>query len=331
MKVLLVSTGFMEIADSFKAAFERAGCQCLYVNTSNINSDGSLMKSEVSVLTKRSQAVLTQFDKFNPDLVLDLLGANLSAEALKVINCRAISIKYMLDLIENYKQIANSIQHYNYIFTYETYDIEYIKLLGGKRVELLYATYDECKYHPVEAIKDIDISFVGQMFTSGQRKRRRLLEQLVSDFSDLKFAIYGVYVRPYQLARFLRWKVTDDGKCFKNHAIDYKRVNEIYNRSKICLNINSFQTFETWSSRLLEMMGTGSFVLTERTEKIESMLGNGVATYTSYEELKNLINKYINDDFERARIAKIGFEIAHKYRMDDTVKQILCVVKAKNR
>ena len=167
MKVLIISTSFMEIADSFKESFERAGVQSLLFNTSSITS-----KSKEKQLALRSKAALDFFHRIEPDFVLDLLGANLNSETIKEINETSVSIKYMLDLIRNYSEIKESILHYNYVFTYESCDLSALKELGCKKVDLLYATYDQRKYYHLEVPKDIDVCFIGQMFTDEQKKRR---------------------------------------------------------------------------------------------------------------------------------------------------------------
>jgi spore maturation protein CgeB len=330
MRILLVSTGFMGIADSYKNTIESLGHDCRFVNTNMINLDKK-STSKSAIIDARSDVVLQAFNDFNPDMVLDILGFNISKDVLSSIRKKSVIVKYLLDLIENYQGLNETLSLYEKVYTYETYDIDNIKKCGANNVDFLCAAFDSHKYYPLRKERDIDISFVGQMYNSAQKKRRLLLKKIAKDYPQLRCEFYGVFVRPYQIFRFLIWKIKDNGKVFKNYTIRSDEVNEIYNRSKICLNINSYQTHETWSSRLLEMMGTKSFVVTDSTKHIEQFLGKGVVCFNSYESLKSIINDYLFYEKGRDAVASKGFNIAQKYTIDRSISQIVFDYQHKER
>lgn len=342
MKIVIISTQFMGMAESYKNAFIRAGHSCDLLSHDDLCVPGSLSgriiehvkRINPSYLRNKyeeeidrfSKIVVTYVEKNSPDIVLDLLGVNLNAESLSSIYKKTSVFKYMLDLIGSYPYLRRTISLYKKVFTYETADIDNIRSLGAKDVSLLLATYDDEKYYHNNSKKKYDVCFVGSMYSKAHQTRFNLLRQLAAMHPEYSYQFFGIIAKPYQLKRYLSWLVLDHGRVFKNRNLSAREVNRLYNESKICININSYQTFNTWSSRILEMMASGSLTVSNTTPYIHSLLGCGLVEYKQLDELIELIPeclKKIENGNECTSICKNATTIISKYTMVDTVRCIL--------
>ena len=79
-------------------------------------------------------------------------------------------------------------------------------------------------------------------------------------------------------------------KKFKNRIICQQEVNNIYNKSKLVLNINSFQTHNDWSSRLVEILGSGATCVSEYTKASYQFFSEYCLFFKSYSELRQIID-----------------------------------------
>jgi spore maturation protein CgeB len=82
--------------------------------------------------------------------------------------------------------------------------------------------------------KDIDLLFVGRL----DSKREKILENLVKDFPKLNIQIYGGYVGLIPSKRHFKYYFRGYKKYFKNKNITPSKVNILYSRTKIAINIH---------------------------------------------------------------------------------------------
>ena len=85
------------------------------------------------------------------------------------------------------------------------------------------------------------------------------------------------------------------------------QVNDIYNSSKIVLNINHYNDIEHyWSIRMIEGMASGSLVITKYIPGLEKYFTNfkDIVWFYSHVDCLTLIEYYLKHDDEREEIAR---------------------------
>lgn len=115
------------------------------------------------------------------------------------------------------------------------------------------------------------------------------------------------------------------GKNTENGFVDFNRIVEIFNESKINLNFSSSAKNETFlygkrinnrkkiiNGRIFEIALCGGFVLSEYAPGLEHAfeIGEEIDIFSSKEELLEKIKYYLNNETERKRIAQKGYEKA---------------------
>lgn len=258
---------------------------------------------ENSFLQVVSQAVLAKVDTFEPDLVLCLAQAPLNRQALKRL--RKDGVATAMWFVEDYK-----------LFTYwrgfaPFYDffavIQYEPLMSELRdigvenalylpMAALPAMHRKLELSPMEQRKyGADVSFLG----AGYPNRRVAFRQL----THLDFKIWGT-----------EW----DGEPLLERHVQLKgaRISsedcvKIYNATKINLNLHSsVRATELVSHgdfvnpRTFELAACGAFQLVDKRSLMGDLFNaDELVTFTSMEELLDLIPTYLGDETARQDMA----------------------------
>lgn len=316
MRVLLICPSFRWYATSFENGFTLNGCSVrLLISHLGPKPLNILTRAKIKLgysiddfLKEKHDRfnveAVTAFQEFQPDLVFVVLGTQLSQETLLFMGRSAKLVVFLSDTIAYYNDILKTIKLYDLVYTYEETDIQVLGSLGiDARLQM--GMYDPRHYYPIPLAKDIDVSFVGKMYL----ERVQILERLIEDLPDLRYAFYGRYVGLHEPVKYAKRLFNVKRRsAFTNKNIHYMITNQVYNRSKICLNIHCAQTKVGYSSRVPEILGTRSFQLVDHNEAITAALHGSVVTYTSYEDLLDKIRYYVEHESERAVIARAGHE-----------------------
>ena len=100
-------------------------------------------------------------------------------------------------------------------------------------------------------------------------------------------------------------------------------VNDLYNRSKIVLNIQCLQSKNGWSSRLAEISGSGAFQIVDFNQYIYEELGNNMVTYTDYKDLKNKLVHYLNNESKIIEMKQKEHECMKNYTYKNQIRYVL--------
>ena len=92
---------------------------------------------------------------------------------------------------------------------------------------------------------------------------------------------------------------------------------EILNRSRITINIHHKSDLSVsgkLNMRMFETTGCGAFLLTDAPRGLEEFYtpGKEVLSYSTPEELVDLVDRYLDDDNARQDVAAAGQERAYK-------------------
>lgn len=125
--------------------------------------------------------------------------------------------------------------------------------------------------------------------------------------------IYGWY-KPF-VKNPIKWLFREKRNVFKNVNIPPAKVNELFSRTKIALNIHHEQTFHGANQRVFEASGSGAYQVCDANPYIESLFPNGeVGLYHNEEEMVEQIRWALDSANvqERERRAKAAQKIILK-------------------
>ena len=247
--------------------------------------------------------VLSLYKEFRPDIVFIIQGSEIYSETVEKMK-EAKKILWMMDSIFRNKRGYALRKIVDYIFVFERTDVD--KLLENENIvsHFLPLALDEAVYYPYTNRKDeIDILFVGALYDN----RVVLLERIYQEFKDYNMKVYGHYYSPFRrpLYHFFR----RNKNVFLNKNISPAFVNELYNRSKICINIHHNQNKYGVNQRFFEISSSKSFQLVDRNGYITENFGSDeIATYNSEDELIEIIRSVLHGQINTKAFA----EKAHK-------------------
>ena len=242
------------------------------------------------------------FDSYQPDIVFTYNGQILKDSTLDYFRTKGAKvIVWMYDSVlrDDRKMCKTHIDHADLFCCFEEKDVEYYASLG-KTAFFMPLACDTDVYYPQTAKKDIDILFVGTIYTS--KKRIEILEHLVEHYPNRKVLIYGDY-KPYY-KNPISWLFRKYRKTFQNHNIAPEEVNNLFARTKVALNIHHKQTFNGANQRLFEACGAGAYQICDANPYIEQLFPNGeVVLYHNEQELYALIDYALTHDMSAQTLA----------------------------
>ena len=201
--------------------------------------------------------------------------------------------------------------HFDYVFTVDSSCVPFYQQQGCNAHYLALGAFTP-HFHPLGKERSFqrEVSFIGQCTPFRINFLNPILPQL------LKFNVQfsGTY-----------WRV-NDCNLFDNHYLDTIQTNELYNETKIVLNIHQSMVdhehqaittnrlmnlvAQSPNLRTFEICAAGAFQLTDiRTDLTKFYIpGVEIETYTSKEELIEKVNYYLQHDEARGTIALKGLE-----------------------
>lgn len=176
-----------------------------------------------------------------------------------------------------------------------------------------YTTEDKIEHLPAIALEDSlyrplytgcdkqytnDIVFVG----SWTQKRQDIIKEL----TDYPVSIYG--------PKWLRKNILNSKirKMVKSNGIWGEELVELYNKTKIVINISQWDTLNLsgLNLRVFDIPACGTFLITEYSDGIKEYFkpGEEIETFKTTSELKDKLLYYLKNDNERERIASNSYK-----------------------
>lgn len=260
----------------------------------------------------------SRFAEEKPDLVFILNGDILLPETLDIFRKSA---KVALWLYDNIERLPSSIAlagHADALFTFESEDCQAF-LNDGKQAWFLPQACDTSVYRPLGLEKDIDILFVGNLWNSPRRKD--LMLKVIEAFPGKRIEVYGLYQPWYK--GIIKWLRRPYKNIFRNRMISPEKVNELYNRSKVVLNIHQeLQAFGA-NPRVFEICGSGSFQICDANPYVMRLFPNGeIGFYTTAAELAEEISAALGSDTS-ARAAAAHAEVVKEHTFIQRIETVL--------
>lgn len=268
------------------------------------------------------------YDTYQPDIVFSYNGTILLDERLDYFRQKSKVVIWMYDSVQRPDRVRceKHIDHSDAVFCFEERDVEYYAQ-QGKTAYFLPLACDTSVYYPIpNQEKDIDILFVATLYTS--QKRMKLIQSVVHHFPKAKILVYGWY-KPF-VKTPLKCIFRERRDIYKNRNIAPGKVNELFSRCKVALNIHHEQTFHGANQRLFEACGAGVYQICDANPYIKSLFPNGeVGLYQNERELLQLIGWALeeNNVQERERRAAAACKIvAEQHTFLARVREMLEII-----
>ena len=332
-KVLIISSPFFNYQISVKDAFEALGFECKvetydepihpfkgilkWRHKFSLNKEKLRQKSRILY----NKYIKTIYDEFSPDIVFSYNGTILLDNLLDYFRKKSKVIIWMYDSVQraDRKICQSHIDHVDAMFCFEKTDVDFFYAMG-KTAYYLPLSCDPSIYYPIKGIeKTIDILFVGTIYTS--KKRISLLEHIADHYPDKKILFYGEY-KPYY-KNPIKWLFRKRRHIFRNTNIPPQKVNELYSKSHILINIHNEQTIYGANQRVYEACASGTYQICDSNPYIESLFPCGeVGLYKTEEECFKLIDEALNNDMSKRATAAQDIVLAdHTFK--NRVKEML--------
>ena len=173
---------------------------------------------------------------------------------------------------------------------------EEIARLGLKTIFTPQFTNPEKFFYEYDAAKAYDILFVG-------RPGYERISAKWAIESGFDVALFGS-----------GWQEKAPAKYFKGDYIDNAELHKYYASAKIVLNDTreDMKRAGFISNRVFDVTASGGFLISDYMPEIEQFYGDSIPMFKSKEELKNLIEYYLEHPDERTQKAKRAQEITLK-------------------
>ena len=312
MKILLLGTPFYSYAEALKISFEKRGHivkNCIlydkwsstiigriYVKLWNLYKvikriPNESYKQPTAVRKKVSESAVKAYLKFKPDVVVNFAAYMITPEALEQMK-DCVKLLWIFDSIKNLSKIYSTLPYYKQIYSFEETDIAVFKAMGY-----------ECKFLPLCADnriyyvenndekneKPVDVCFIGHMTKS----RVNFFRELHRQMPKINLKIYGVYVGKFNFIGKILRKVRREENYFMNKYLTPDEINNLYNQSKICINVHHNQTKSGGNMRLYEALASGTFEIVDANPYIEREFRDCVGIYHNNAEMVELIKYYL--------------------------------------
>ena len=160
-------------------------------------------------------------------------------------------------------------------------DGDFVNSQGEDKIKLLRQGLDidlsvyNSVYRSEPMLKPIDFMFIGTVGHGGYSDREKYLSQLSKDYN---------------------WRPHTQYNIFK------KQLSDVCQQTKVMLAMPPV-TDHYWSNRVYLLGGRSGFVLHPYSSELQKQFGNSLAFYKDYQELKDKIDFYTENDERRERMA----------------------------
>jgi spore maturation protein CgeB len=253
-----------------------------------------------------NDAFRREVERFKPDVVLSILcwGEPLTSDSLACAS-GATRIGWLMDDPFGYEgsRLENLLTSFDRLYSPDDGWSDNIERMTGRRPDWLPCGADPESHHPVDASRQESelaghVVYVGSSCVGHPAGafRRALLESL----EGVPLAIFGD----------TGWKSLGGSfaRSYRGGPVSSERANVIYGSGAIALNFHHPQFRRGTSLRTFALCGAGAFQVVDWRDGLDRWLTPGVelVTFRTPAELRGIVDRYLAEPAERARIAAAG-------------------------
>jgi len=228
-----------------------------------------------------------------------------------VRNGRAIFIGWCtLNTAIPFEDWVNNFKTYDTCFLHSKLVTEMAKAAGLTNVHYMSYGFDKDEYYKIRTKKKFNITFMGSPQTN-KPPEEDTRAQIINALKEFGIRVWGILLKG-RVDRSI--KVSS----FRTH----RKMNIVYNRSKINLNIplinSTLPEFENKyhpKNRFYEIPGSGNFMISGYADEFNEQFNKGIhcAYYCDIDDLCSKVEYYLTHEKEREDIALAGYNHALKY------------------
>jgi len=239
------------------------------------------------------------FDIRKPDVVLLHIqqGDVIHPELLIYMSQRSIVVNWTGDVRYPIPQHYIDVGKLITLTLFTNYNDVLTARQRGIKSDFLQVGYDDNSFVASENnIYDRDAVFIGSNYDNvfPLSNERYQMGLSVKNWLGDRFEIFGS-----------GWRDLSSG-----YVNNYAKECEIYQKSKIGINLSHFDYSRYSSDRMFRLMGSGTFCLTHNYKDIEKdfVIGKDLVVWNDLSDLKDKLDYYLNNDHERIIIANSGHD-----------------------
>lgn len=349
MRIVVLGDKCFHYTTSVAKAFERLGHNVKLIYVKQFNREDLTFREYVKYKLNKKKFVEKYYNEQKDDYWNNIFDSHVDlfininanyyfeivdAKHIEELRKRGVRIiTWYMDSIRRCEHISQNIEYYDRVFVFEPADIFYLKK-SYKTVKI--------KYLPIGVAKEIfglkehfekkyDISFVG----SKTKNRLEILETIASYCIQERKAmiVYGKYYedKGCLLRRFFsklkfKYQYPCLFKFITNKTLNGKSISELYNKSRISLNIH-INIHKGINPRTFEILAGGNFELCDyrkNSNRLGLIDNYNIVFYKNNSDCIKKIDYYLRDTEKREEISKEGYRlIKEKYYMDTILNHFL--------
>jgi len=269
----------------------------------------------LKVLSKRTLGlkILNAAKKFKPDLLYLKKGMLVTPDTLLKLKDRGVKIvNWFPDDLQEFDWVSKNAGLFDYFFSFDTYVVEKLRGRGLKNVFYLPFAADPTTYTDIsfEDKYKCDVAFVGAWYP----EREKLLELL----TDYNLKIWG----------WKNWEKTKLSKFYYG-PLPPERLGDIYNNSKINLNIHFSSAGYGANERTFEIPAAGGFELSSYRKDMAGLfeIGKEIDVFKGPEEMLAKVDFYLKNDKIRQEIKTAGHQrVLKEHTYESRLSQMLKII-----
>ncbi len=318
-EILVAGPRFHDYTTNLGRLFERNGFDARIVDFPVLRHDLFHRRSDRLNTEKLNRQIAACVAEHDLHKVIIIKGDRVSRDTLALIKKKGVPlVLFLQDGLSRTLADLSVLEYYDKVLLFERTDKD---LLSGIGIRSAYfgTPVSLQDYFPIESVsKDVDLCFVGSLSTD----RVRVLEAVIERFSGLNITVHGSYLPRWKLRRLttpnrlMKYYGRNYRKYFMNTTVPSKQANELYARTRICLNIQKEQSQWGCNYRTFEVLAAKQFQISSANPYLEHEFQNGgLIMFHSMNDLFDKIECYMADEKERLRHAEIGYHyvLQHSY------------------
>ena len=257
------------------------------------------------------------YRQHRPDLFLAIRGTVFGHEVMQTMDCPKIG--WWIESENRFPLAIEDAPYFDKYFCMSKTGVEQLASSGYSKAEYLGHAVDTDSFSKLpQANKTIDLCFVGNHCA----KRQAMIEAALNVTKSI--VIYGA-----------NWEKNDCKNpeilaALKGKYISGHTLNELYNRSKVVLNVTSWDGQSELRSgmnmRLFEVPATGSLLMTDEIREISDYFDEQrhLVVYRDTSDFQEKLKLMLEDDDRREQIANAGFDhVTTHYTYAESVDKII--------
>lgn len=190
--------------------------------------------------------------------------------------------------------------YYDVVFTTKTYNLNELKTLGARRVELFLDAADETLHRPITISDEEKKHFGADVGFIGMYEKDRAEKALFLAKNDLKVTVWG--------NGWNGWVKKHPNLIIKNKPVYSEEYVKAINATKVNLGFLRKLNRDEVTSRSVEIPACGGFLLAERTGRHQDFFEEDkeAVFFGDQEEMLKKARYYFSNGSEREKIAEAG-------------------------